>query len=842
VTGSSRDGASLVLDTQGYEKVLGTGNDCHLRVEGGNVDSRHARVLWDDRGVVLSDEGSSTGTYVNGERIGTDHPLEDGDRICLGPPGSRNSVKLLVRVPAEIAEAQTISLGAAEAPLFIEPPVTIAPPPPARTIPEPPPARKVLEPVPAPVPDEPILFEPAAETFVPPADEVFFVDEAPAAPTRKVAPAEPVVPTVRLPPRPEPEPPPPPPPPPAPRPAPRVEPAPPPPPPKPVAAPAPPPPPPPPPPPAPIAAAAPPSMPSLPSISERPRPKPDYATELPSIAPDRGGNEAVVFDDDAGAPAEVPLKRLGKKRTKAAAKPPAGPPSKVLVLAGGVALVAALIAGAYWMFGGRPAGKPAPSGAAAVEDQGPPGALRITALEPEVGLPGTTVVLVGANLPAQGLQVTVAGVPAKIDENAGGRVRFRVPKLPVVVEGQSVPVVVSVGANSSKSIDLFLGRLPLVSEVVPHTGVPGDRAVIKGRGFDPAPGGNQVSFGDDPALVLGSTPTELTVVVPAPRSALNRVDAPVIVKRGASSSSDTVVFNITRGAEGIYKLKFFGAAVEGDTAGEHAFVATEVGPLLLLTGRGASATVGERATGVADALNALVGQDPRFEVRGFAVGAVGRTGLIATVTPVDAIGYTKPLDPVMSSTMTGLPIIANYWAALLQDTFMLFGKAERPGRVIELTPRGKVLMDLYAEAERRLGRGTGVPTSLVSPPAWTISKAFREMALALPTRAGGVAAATVAGRWQGTMDETGSPTRALSLELRVAGTGLTGTMTTNAGGIELNTPLSDVTFTNGVLSFTLIGGSSKRRVQGRVNGAQLEGTIQSASGAPLGRVRLRYLE
>ena len=92
VTGGSRDGTSLVVDTQGFEKVLGSGSDCHLRVEAQNVDFHHARVLWDERGVVLSDEGSSTGTYVNGERIGPDHPLLDGDRICLGPPGSRNSV------------------------------------------------------------------------------------------------------------------------------------------------------------------------------------------------------------------------------------------------------------------------------------------------------------------------------------------------------------------------------------------------------------------------------------------------------------------------------------------------------------------------------------------------------------------------------------------------------------------------------------------------------------------------------------------------------------------------------------------------------------------------------
>lgn len=797
VTGSSLDGTTLVLDTQGFERILGSGADCHLRVEGGNVDFHHARVLWDERGVFLSDEGSSTGTYVNGERIGPDHPLEDGDRVCLGPPGSRNTVKLLVRVPAEIAAAQTISFiaPAAEAPVVLEPAVTVR------------------------EPDEPILVEPEQEEeigFVPPADEVFVIDDVP---SPRTIPEPPAAPTVRFAP-------------PAPVPAPRAEP--------------PPPPRPEPPPPLPKVHAAPaPSVaapPPLPSISERPRPRPDYAPDLPSIAPDRGPTEAIVFDEAEAAP-EARLKRLGRKRGVAAPKPPSGPPSKALVLVLGGVLLLALAAGGYWLLRGR-SGAPAtsPGDAKTAEDAGPPGALRITALEPDVALPGNSVVLVGSNLPAQGLTLTVSGVPATIDENASGRVRFRVPKLPVVVEGQSVPVVAKAGGQSSKAFELYLGRLPLVSEVAPRSGVPGDRVVVKGRGFDPSVGGSQVSFGDDPALVLSATASELTVVVPAPRSALNRVDAPVIVRREGRTSGDSVVFNITRPAQGVYKLKFFGAAVEGDTAGEHAFVATEVGPLLLLTGRGTAASVGERATAVASALNALVGQDPRFEVRGFAVAVAGRTDPVVVATPVDGTGYTKPLDPAMTGTFVGLPAVAGYWAALLQDAFVLFGKGERPSAVVELSPRGKVLMDLFSEAERRVGRGKGVPTNIVSPPTWSIAKAFREMSLVLPTRGGAIASAAVAGRWQGTMQESGSPTRPLSLDLRLEGSSLVGTMTTNVGGITMNTPLRDVSYANGVLSFTLAGGQAPRRVQGKVNGAQLEGIIQATGGAPAGRVSLRYLE
>jgi hypothetical protein len=579
--------------------------------------------------------------------------------------------------------------------------------------------------------------------------------------------------------------------------------------------------------------------PPFPSIGERPRPRPDYAPELPSIASDREPPAAVVFDEAEGTP-EARLKRLGRRKAPAPPKATGGP-SRILVLAGGGVLLLALVAGGVWMMRGK-SSAPASGGSKTAGDAGPPGALRITALEPEVALPGNTVVLVGSSLPAQGLTVTVSGVPATIDENSGGRVRFRVPKLPVVVEGQSVPVVARSSGGASQPFDLFLGRLPLVTEVAPRSGVPGDRVVVKGRGFDESIRGNQVSFGDDLALVLSASATEMAVVVPAPRSALNRVDAAVIVKRGASTSGESVVFNITRPSQGVYKLKFFGTAVEGDTSGEHAFIATEVGPLMLLTGRGASPSVGERATALAGALNGLVGQDPRFEVRGFAVAVAGRPDPLVVVTPLDAGGYTKPLDPAMSGAFVGLPAVAGYWAALLQDAFALFNKGERPSRVVELSPRGKVLMDLFSEAERKLGSGKGVPVSLTSPPSWTVAKAFREMALVLPTRGGAIASAAVAGRWQGTMQEAGSPSRPLSLDLRLEGSSLVGTMTTNIGGVAMNTPLRDLSYANGVLSFTLAGGQAPRRVQGRVNGTQLEGTIQAAGGGPAGRVSLRYLE
>src|SRR5687767_10000072 len=46
VTGPPRDGDTLALDSLGFEKTLGSGPDCHVRLQAGNVDHNHARVVW----------------------------------------------------------------------------------------------------------------------------------------------------------------------------------------------------------------------------------------------------------------------------------------------------------------------------------------------------------------------------------------------------------------------------------------------------------------------------------------------------------------------------------------------------------------------------------------------------------------------------------------------------------------------------------------------------------------------------------------------------------------------------------------------------------------------------
>ena len=71
---------------------LGRHDENDVVLAGPTVSARHATVRVEPVGVVLEDEGSLNGTFVNGERI-EQRLLEEGDRIQIGP-------HLLLFVPA----------------------------------------------------------------------------------------------------------------------------------------------------------------------------------------------------------------------------------------------------------------------------------------------------------------------------------------------------------------------------------------------------------------------------------------------------------------------------------------------------------------------------------------------------------------------------------------------------------------------------------------------------------------------------------------------------------------------------------------------------------------------
>ena len=818
VTGPPRDGTLIALEGPGAEKVLGASPDAHLRLEADNVDAIHARVRWDPgRGVILTDVGSAAGTYVNGERVGAGHTLQDGDRVSLGPPGSKASVKLLVRLPRDLGAAAAPAAASAEGPPIILEDVAVTPYVASAGAPAAPP---VAAPSPA---AEPAVAAPAP---IPPADEPASVASAPAAS----------------------------------RPLPLVP----------------------------------------PPGGERKRPAADHSSDIPSIVTDR------VREPGPGPAREAPAARRGialpslpslprpvliglatlvvaglayyaYSRSRqpppviSSVLPPRVEPGQTVAIAGtgmGTSADAVTVrfgdqTGQVTSASDTQISVTVPSALAAKEGveipvsvetrsgRSNPLFLRVrrvphpNRLEPEVALPGQEVTIVGENLDGTPLSVQVAGETAEVRSAQADAVRIVVPSMPVT-EGRGVTVTLRVGAQAGRALPLLLGRLPLVTELVPSAGQPGENVVVRGRGFDAEAADNVLLFGDEPALVLAASPTELKAVAPAGAATASQTQVPVVVKAHSGSSSGSVQFTLMRPSTSVFVPRFFAAPVSSTT--DQALVSSLLGPVLLLSDRESAPSVGERAVRVAAALNAAfdaaASRAVTLETRDAppSVAVAGGSVLVAA-TADDAAGYARGPDPAMKGQRTTPRALAGFWTALLQDQLTLFVQHQRPSRVLEMSPRGKAFIDLYAEAERRVGAANGVPAALVNPPSPAQARAFREMALMLPAGPSSAAAA-VTGRWEGIMEETGTGERPIKLRLRLDGARLAGSLGTQAGAVAMEVPLESVTYEKGVLSFLLASGGSPRLFRGTLQGSTISGTMHrsAADKQAIGHFTLRYAE
>ena len=94
------------------------------------------------------------------------------------------------------------------------------------------------------------------------------------------------------------------------------------------------------------------------------------------------------------------------------------------------------------------------------------------------------------------------------------------------------------------------------------------------------------------------------------------------------------------------------------------------------------------------------------------------------------------------------------------------------------------------------------------------------------------------------MEEGGAGRRKVQVRLRFEAAKLTGTLTTQAGSIEMRAPLRDITYDKGTLRFVVDLSGSPRLFSGPVQADSIEGTIQRATGdkAEMGRFTLKYAE
>jgi hypothetical protein len=762
--------------------------DAGVQIMLGNVEPFHAKLIFTQTGLAIADAGSATGTFVNGEKVDGEHALQAGDRVCLGPPGAKGSAKLLVFLPGA-GESQTLATGMPSL-------QGMAPPAPSFHGGE--------------APALAFGGEEAAPAFdLGAVAEAGYAGEDPlfASPLPPAAPPEPMRPA---PPPPAPEPP------------------------RPAYQPAPPP------------AAPPPPPPPAPRAHTPEPARPEYHSDMPSIPVER---EAAPAEFPSLRPAARPAaKPAGKAKGKSKPKGPSFsmPQVPVVPILGGVAALA-LVGALGWFFVLRKkppelaATKPTTvAGGAAVtpagKNSGKDAAATTPGVSPDVVMPGQTVLVRGEGLQGQNLSALIAGVTAPTVEAVAEGVRVTIPALPLP-EGSKTQLVLNTGSGPPRTFDIYVGRLPLVLEVQPKRGAIGDLVVLRGRGFMPEPLQNAVTFAGQPALVLKAGPTELTVVAPPPPQGDPQPELPVVVTAGGRASTSGPSFAPTRGSTAGFVPLFFAAPVTEFPGSGYVFVSTEIGPVLLFGSPSGAASTADRAVAAASALNALVNgaqsKPPAFELRGQpqpGVGVVGDVRTFLVPTPEDAAAYSKNWESGRGEgRRIAPPALARHWAALLQDYFSLFLYRQRPLKLAEISPRGKVFTEIYGEANRRNSTGP-VPTSVVQ--AASVSTALRQAALVVSGEAGRAAVA-VEGRWDGTMEDPDLGKRLFTVQLRNDKGKLAGSLTTWRGSVELRSPLREIGFDAGSVRFTASLQGTAFRFKGTLENNTVTGNIERSGRAPV---------
>lgn len=122
--------------------VIGRNSDLQMPLDGEGVSPIHAVIDERDSGYYISDLGSKSGTYKNGQKI-FDEPLQSGDELQFGP----YKIEFFVGVPKPTrAPQQPVSVTPLEKPDMPPPSKVVAEPPPPAVV-EPPPVVKKAEPV-----------------------------------------------------------------------------------------------------------------------------------------------------------------------------------------------------------------------------------------------------------------------------------------------------------------------------------------------------------------------------------------------------------------------------------------------------------------------------------------------------------------------------------------------------------------------------------------------------------------------------------------------------------------------------------------------------------------------
>jgi hypothetical protein len=442
---------------------------------------------------------------------------------------------------------------------------------------------------------------------------------------------------------------------------------------------------------------------------------------------------------------------------------------------------------------------------------------KITSLTPRVALTGDEVAVVGKWLvhSKTPTKVTVAGNEAEILEATATRIRFKVPEV-TATEGQRVSVRVAVGEDVSKEALLNFGRMPFIESISPVRALPGEVVTLTGLGL--AGPDLAVNLSGRAAAVLSATDTEIRMSLPGLRLSEGAGERSLTMQANEKTSIPHPI-EVLRESAGLYSPRFFVEVVESGRAA----VACELGPVMVL---GADPASRQRAHDAAAKLNALVASGRATRVEFTTSGATinARGGAVLVVAAADGSGNPSGL--------------AALWAAQLSDMFDLFLQGRRPGRTVEMSPEGRVFLDMFTAARRRSAE-PGVPQGLLYSldPAWARSLA----ALATrPTMGSGEALALLDGRWAGVIEVPGgNKPRPVEISLTATPSGLVGQRTSRQGRLSSDVTLRDLRYDRRQLSFSFTDTGEELTFTGRLDGDAITGAVTKAAGGRLGPLTLK---
>ena len=164
VLGGSRSGQIIPITIPQF--MIGRAEDCHLKPRSELISRYHCAILSEPAYVAVRDLGSKNGVYVNGERIGVEQELKNGDRLAIGPlefevviivaPKTERKPKVesISDVVARTVEQNSINVATSQQaaqPVAPQPAATAQPAPAQPAPAQPPPATQPVAPQPVPV-------------------------------------------------------------------------------------------------------------------------------------------------------------------------------------------------------------------------------------------------------------------------------------------------------------------------------------------------------------------------------------------------------------------------------------------------------------------------------------------------------------------------------------------------------------------------------------------------------------------------------------------------------------------------------------------------------------------